>query len=191
MGNRIEVEPDALILAAAGLLLLPFEWFISAVCAAAVHELGHLIVIKSFRLPCVHLRIGASGAAIETGMMSSVQEFFSAAAGPAFSFLLLLFRYLFPKLAIAGLIQGAFNLIPIYPMDGGRLLHTVLSRFFPNDAESLTKIIGFLVAFVLACLLIGLKMTGWVVMGCLVSVTRFLSEKFLAKMSKKDYNGSD
>ena len=38
----IRIQPSAFILMAALMLLLPIDWLLAALLAAAVHELGHL-----------------------------------------------------------------------------------------------------------------------------------------------------
>ena len=118
----LEISPWSCILAAASILLLPFRLLIAAFAAAIIHELCHLSVMRFFSVPVQGIRIGTFGLVIRSGYMTSGQELLCAAAGPAGSFILLLTWKVFPLLAICGLIQGLFNLLPIYPMDGGRIL---------------------------------------------------------------------
>lgn len=120
---RLHISPAAYIAAAAGVLLLPLNWLLFAVLAALVHELGHLIVLKCCRIDVPEMEIGAFGARITTAPLTPVQEMLCAAAGPLCSFSLLLFADAAPVLALLGLIHGAFNLLPLLPMDGGRIVH--------------------------------------------------------------------
>lgn len=122
----LEISPWSCILAAAGLLLVPFRFLMAALVAALWHELCHLCVLKLFSVPILGIRVGLFGAVIRSGYLMPIQELVSSAAGPAGSLLLLLTADIFPLLAFCGLVQGIFNLIPIYPMDGGRILRTLL-----------------------------------------------------------------
>lgn len=148
------VQPSAFILMAALILLLPLDWLAAAVLAATVHELGHLAAIYALGCRPESISIGGAGAKICTGLLEGKAAFFSIAAGPAASFLLLSLCRFFPKLALCGLIQGMFNLIPVYPMDGGRLLHFLLRRFCPRQAEGIFR-------FVQRAILGGLLILSW------------------------------
>ena len=69
--------------------------------------------------------MGAFGASIETGYMTPAAELLCAAAGPIGSISMLLTIRKFPILGLLGLAQGIFNLLPIYPLDGGRILRSI------------------------------------------------------------------
>jgi len=60
----------------------------------------------------------------------------SILAGPAGSMLLLLLSRSAPKIAVCGLFHGLYNLLPVLPLDGGRLLQLLLYRFAPMHAEN-------------------------------------------------------
>lgn len=141
----IRVQPSACILMAALLLLLPLDWLIAALLAAAVHELGHLAVIHAYGSRPEFLSIGFFGAQIHTGPLDNRAEFFCAAAGPAASLCLLSLCRFFPKLALCGAVQGMFNLIPVHPMDGGRMLYCALRRFCPRRADGILQIVQWLI----------------------------------------------
>lgn len=139
------VQPSAFFLIAALILMLPLDWLAAAILAAIVHELGHLAAIYALGSRPERISIGGAGAKIRTGPLEGKTEFFSTAAGPAASFLLLSVCRFFPKLALCGLVQGMFNLIPVYPMDGGRLLCCLLRRLCPRQAERIFQFVQYLI----------------------------------------------
>ena len=122
------------------ILLAPLDLVCAFMTAAAIHELSHILTLRCFRIPIHKISIGIGGAVIQTPPVPPHQEFICTAAGPAGSFLCLAFFRRFPLVTLCGLIQGIYNLLPVYPMDGGRLFH-IFSRFVcPRQADFLCAI---------------------------------------------------
>lgn len=129
MGPRVRIEGAACLLGAVFLFLIPLKWFLAAVLAGAFHELCHLFAIWATGGEVGSITIGTGGTVMETAPMSGGRESLCALAGPMGSFLLLGFLHSFPELALCGLVQGLFNLLPLYPLDGGRAVGCVLRLF--------------------------------------------------------------
>lgn len=131
------------------LLTLPLDWLGAAALAAAVHELCHVLAVYLCGGKLLSAKIGPFGAVLETHSLSPWGECVSALAGPAGSFLLLTLAHSLPLLAICGLLQGLFNLLPIYPLDGGRALGCLLERFYTGDAYRILSIVSTVVLVLL------------------------------------------
>jgi Zn-dependent protease len=133
------IEPGAsLILAIVAMLGL----FASLI----LHELAHSLVARRYGLPVGRITLFLFGgvAELEEEPRSAVSEFWIAVAGPAMSFALagafgllaLLLDAALPGplalilgyLSMINLILATFNLIPAFPLDGGRVLRAVLWR---------------------------------------------------------------
>ena len=84
--------------------------------------------------------------------MREVQELFCALAGPMGSFLLVLLVRIFPEISICALVQGIYNLIPVCPLDGGRVVRSVLSILIPDRQERVMKWIRNLTCLIIICL---------------------------------------
>lgn len=117
-------------------MLLPIQWVVAVLTAGAVHELGHLAAIWASGGRVWSISILPTGARIETESMEPKTELWCALAGPIAGSLLLLFWRWMPRLAFCALIQTAFNLLPLYPMDGGRALRAVGSLTRKRSCKS-------------------------------------------------------
>ena len=145
----IHVSASACFLAALLILLLPADWLLAAVLAGGFHEIGHLLAIHAMGGRISRVQIRASGTRIYTALPGYRQEFFCAAAGPLMSLILLLFCHTAPKLSLFGMIQGLFNLLPVHPLDGGRMLFCLLQWKKPKKAKQVCRCVGYAVCCVL------------------------------------------
>ena len=109
------------------LLVLPMKWLCGAAVAATVHELFHLCAIRFCSGKDAKLRVGFFGATMKIPEMGRGKEMFCALAGPFGGLLLLLLVRWFPRVAVCGALQSLYNLLPIYPLDGGRAMRCGVS----------------------------------------------------------------
>lgn len=136
---KVSVDPWAAVAGAFYLLVLPVSWLAAAVAAAAVHEGCHLLAAHLTGGRVESITIGVAGAKISVRFPDRNAELVTALAGPVGSFLLLGFLPITPEIALCGQVQGLFNLLPLYPMDGGRICRCLLERWAPERAEILSR----------------------------------------------------
>lgn len=164
-------------------LVVPLQWFLAAIIAAAVHELFHYFMIIGTGNSVYSLELTCRGTIMHTSSMTCIQELFCALAGPAGSILLFCCYPWIPRIALCAGIQGAFNLLPIGTLDGGRILSCLLQMYFNKDTASMIKRI--IEAAVLLSVAGGIiciaEMHNSACYLLLLLLPRFLLEKFLAK----------
>lgn len=111
--------------------------FWQTVLAAAVHECGHLLVIALTGTRIRSFRLSAYGACIEldeVNQISYATEALIAAGGPTFgACVALTFANVAPVFAGLNLCLSLFNLLPIAPLDGGKILRSCFSSFLDVD----------------------------------------------------------
>ena len=181
----IRVQPSAFFLLEALILLLPLDWLFAVFLASAVHEAGHLAAIYASGGRADSVTIGLRGAEIHTVFPGKRKELFCAAAGPAASLLLISLYRFYPKLAVCAAVQGLFNLIPVYPMDGGRMLCCFLQWLCPRQADRICRIVEGLIVFavfVLSLRLLIVRKDGVLpVLVCVTALTKLLFGKIPCK----------
>lgn len=132
------------------------------------HEFGHSLTARRYGFETRRITLSAMGGCAEMDGIPKVpaQEALTALAGPGVSFalsfacLLLAFalaplKHLLPVftwLCAMNAVLGLFNLLPGFPMDGGRVLRAWLSRKRSrSDATRIAMNVGRVFAVVLAC----------------------------------------
>jgi stage IV sporulation protein FB len=126
-------------------LLWVYGWawvvgYVLILWSVLLHELGHCSVAGRYGIPASSIMLSPLGgvACLDGRDLSPGEELAITAAGPAVSLLLSVVasalgrwlpagpRSLAELLCEVNLVLFAFNLIPAFPMDGGRLLRAVL-----------------------------------------------------------------
>ena len=109
-------------------LLFPMRFLAGVLLAACVHELGHILAVRLTGGRVLGICLMAFGARIEAAPMEPGRAAVCALAGPAAGALCILAWRWFPELALAAMVQTGFNLIPIYPLDGGRAMRNICCK---------------------------------------------------------------
>lgn len=184
----IEFQTGFFFAAAFLLLLLPLRWILAAVIAGFIHEFCHIAAILLLNGKIRRITVGAGGCVIDTQPLTYRQQFVSILAGPLGGISLLLFRRLLPEAALCGLIHSLYNLIPIMPLDGGRLLKLLLEVLVPDKAEKVLDITrwGIILLITAGCLWAMAPLDGGIGWMLLVMVwlVRLIPRKIPCKPSK-------
>ena len=182
----IMVKGGALLFLALTLLILPIQWLGAMFIAALVHELGHIVAVKAFGGKIHGFSCGWEGALILARIDSRWKEIAAILAGPCAGAVLILFVRWIPRVAILAAIQTLFNLLPIYPLDGGRLIRCL------GAGKRMTMCIEY--AVLICVLLVGIYLCFYIEWGFLplivvfAVVYRVFMEKLLAKRRDFEYN---
>ena len=129
------------------LLLFPLNWLIAAAIAAAFHEFCHYISLRLFHIRILSVTVKASGIYMHTEPLSPGKEFLCALAGPIGGGSLILLGKWLPRTALCAIIYALYNLLPVYPLDGGRALRCGARILLPPKwAEALCSAIEIVVA---------------------------------------------
>lgn len=138
--DYIEISPAFVAILCAYYYFDPACTFWPFVSALLFHEAGHLLLLWLLGARVHKLRLTVSGAVIVTEPLSYGQEIAVAAAGPACNLLLFLLNAkTHPVAAFVNLCLLAYNLLPFYPMDGGRILRALLHMLLPERAALWTE----------------------------------------------------
>ena len=124
--NRLRVDNSVCFLAALLIMTVPLKWLLASIMAAMVHELGHICLVRLCKGSIRNVEIGPGGVCMYCVPMKPIHSILSIAAGPVMSFALVFLIRVAPRVAISGLVQGLFNLLPFPALDGGRIFFLLI-----------------------------------------------------------------
>lgn len=158
-----------------------------------LHELGHAVVARNYNIPISQITLFIFGgvAELKDEPKSPKAEFYVAIAGPIVSILIAIFMYVFTRigeqhgwpvivtgvtsyLAMINFVVVIFNLLPAFPLDGGRIFRSLLwwwtdrLNWATNVATSIGSGFGFgliflgILAFISGQIFAGL---WWMIIG--------------------------
>lgn len=163
------------------LLLYHDRTLMAFISAVVVHELTHLIIMWLFGGKATTLIITPMGLTIErSGLLSHQLEFLLSISAPICNLLLaaIYAKYNLNLCAIeANLSFGLINLMPIYPLDGGKALLAILQAVTSSSkATRISQIISviFLVLFWIFGIAIALVLNGGLSM-LMLAIALFIS----------------
>lgn len=158
---KLKIEPFFYLYIASAVMLLPIRLVLAWLLAVLIHELSHYIALKVCKIEISNIRISVSGVIMQVNNLSGWKEAICALSGPAGGlFPLLLSRWL-PCTAIFSFIHSCYNLLPMFSLDGGRVLKTALVKMLGARAGERTH-------FSVSCMLA----------GCLLVIGTFLFAYF-------------
>jgi len=157
MSDRLRITAGAAILYPALYYFDSAGWFSALLPAVMIHEAGHLLALRACCVPVYGITVDIAGICIDSSeMLSPRQEALCAAAGPAAGLLWWGLMSRIPgKWAEMGswisLVLTAFNLLPVMPLDGGRIFLSLTGQ------KTVVRILGIVIPILL---LIGAALTG-------------------------------
>ena len=155
---KIRVSPSALCLLAIFVLLSSPVLLAAILFASLCHEFGHYIVLRLLHGKVKEIVITPLGIEMKVKkQMNYLGEFLTTLAGPAVNLLLAWcmsgfgqYTTVFYEFSGAQAVLGIYNLLPMYPLDGGTLLWTIIACFTePYTADRIVSAVGFFVALCL------------------------------------------
>ena len=139
---------------------------VSIIISVVVHELGHGLTARACGLRPMIVLHGLGGATLtgeEVGTLG--KRLLIAVMGPVASLLLAVLSVVawatvstsvtevgsaaelaFSRMLIINILYGIFSLIPIWPLDGGRLMLALLDHLSPQNGQRRGHIVMFLMA---------------------------------------------
>ena len=138
VGKKLSIHLLLLLVLAVSVLGRYHIEFLIAYGSALLHESAHIIAARILKVPIARVEMHPFGvcAKLNAPSVTPKKEFLIAAAGPFFSLLLaLLLERILKTFPISGVLYAMrlnfalalLNLLPALPLDGGRILKSLLS----------------------------------------------------------------
>lgn len=166
---KIEINLKIILVLILFLIIRNINTYLIFILFILIHEFAHLFVGICIGGKPKKLILSPFGASLEFytyGNNNSIARIIFFLIGPFvnffIAFLLLNFDIKLDKIIFTNLAIGMFNLIPILPLDGGKIIREVLKIFFGIEKSNnytmiISKIILIMISFFYAVVIIKIK----------------------------------
>ena len=188
MLNKVIIHPFTYIVLLISFLASYFEKMYLLLLIILVHEFGHLIMINLFNYDVSKIIIYPFGGltTYDSKVNEKIyKELLICISGPLVQLLFMFVVYLLKKyiylntynsFVSINILLFRYNLLPIFPLDGGRLLNLVLDYIFPYRVSMhLISIISLILNVVLIIYFISCK-DIFVTMLFIITLTNVIKE---------------
>ncbi|MBQ8522350.1 MAG: hypothetical protein IJ458_01645 [Clostridia bacterium] len=167
--TKVKVSVSFILMAIIMLIGHQFLLFINFMMALVFHEMAHIYMAKSKGYNTNTIKFDMLGASIKLDNKIQKDDLFSIAfAGPAINFIICLICtslwWIVPEMYVftadffrCNLILASFNMIPVEPLDGAKILDSVLSKRNKRVAKIISLILNvcaiilFAILFIISC----------------------------------------
>lgn len=170
--GRFDISGAAAVIAAIMLYFFDFSVISAAAVPLLLHECAHIAVLRALGLKIKNLKISLSGLCITySGPASPGEHAIAAAAGPLIG---LMYSVVISRAAVfhssdwlclssgISLIFSVFNLLPVFPLDGGAIYsYLVIILFGREDGMKIYLLTGIIIGSAMLILGIWLMFRGY------------------------------
>ena len=129
------------------------EFLYSTIIFAILHEIGHLLALKHFKISIEEFKVSLFGGNIKILNNNKIQYYQNAIisfCGPLVNLFFFVLFYLLNiflenkfinEIYVINLVLAAFNLLPFYNFDGGKILASILMNFLQEKTVNYIIII--------------------------------------------------
>ena len=180
----IEITPNYILGICFASLIFPLNLLFAWITAVVLHEAAHYIVLWLGKIEIYKIKVGLAGAVIDTAPMKAYLELICAAAGPLASLTLLIFIRKFPLLSMCAAFQAFYNLLPLPPLDGWRILKNLIECLgLSMKICNITQFVILLILALLTCYLTFRLHLG--PLPIIAMLFLFIKQKFSCKQRRK------
>ena len=162
-GFKFAIHPVTIIFGFASVFVGMFWLFFMYLICLLVHEFSHYLVAKKLGYFCEKITLYPTGALLNASAdeFTFKDEILISLAGPFSNILLCIICvflwWIVPEIynytadfVVANISIAFFNLLPVFPLDGGRVVLAMLSNFFSRKkATAITKNITLFFSLIL------------------------------------------
>ena len=167
--TKVKVGISFVLMAIVFLISNQFLLFINYIIALIFHEMAHIYMAKSRGYNTSVIKFDMLGASVKLDNRIQKDDLFSIAfAGPMINFIICLICtsiwWIVPEMYVftadffrCNLMLASFNMLPVEPLDGAKILESILSKRNQKNVKIINRIlnilavISFVILFIISC----------------------------------------